>query len=46
MKKYIDDFLSGNSKNWSVKHYMVYIPIAMLLGLYHSFLLHLIRLIF
>ena len=43
MNKLIKDFLSGDSSSWTLKHYMVYIPLAMALGIYHSFLIGVIK---
>lgn len=43
MNKLIKDFLSGDSSSWTLKHYMVYIPLAMMLGIYHSFLIGVIK---
>lgn len=36
MNKYIIDFLSGDSRKWSIKHYAIYITITITIAFMHG----------
>lgn len=43
MEKYINDFLSGDSRSWTLKHYAIYLTITIMLAISHGFIFGLIR---